>query len=94
MIAANRALVTGGAGMIGSAIVDLLVARGVPNVVVLDDFSRGRMANLEPALAGGRVTVVSGDIRDRKLVARVMAGVDLVFHQAAIRIARLSPARR
>ena len=88
MIAANRALVTGGAGMIGSAIVDLLLARGVPNVVVLDDFSRGRMANLEPALAGGRVTVVSGDIRDRKLVARVMAGVDLVFHQAAIRITR------
>jgi UDP-glucose 4-epimerase len=84
---ADRALVTGGAGMIGSAIVDLLVSQGV-DVVVLDDFSRGRRANLDPAVASGRVTVVEGDIRNRDLVAKVMDGVDLVFHEAAIRITR------
>lgn len=86
MIVAGRALVTGGAGMIGSAIVDLLLAQGVEDVVVLDDFTRGRRANLDAAVAGGRVRVIEGDIRDRDLVGRVIDGVDLVFHDAAIRI--------
>jgi len=53
---------------------------------VLDNFVRGRRANLEQAAASGLVTVVEGDIRDRELLARVMPGVDLLFHQAAIRI--------
>lgn len=87
-IAANRVLVTGGAGMIGSAIVDMLIANGADEIVVLDDFSRGRRANLDAALGDGRVTVVEGDICDRELVAGVMDGIDLVFHQAAIRITR------
>ncbi len=82
----DRALVTGGAGMIGSAIVDLLLARGVRDVVVLDDFSRGQRANLNAAAASGRLTLVEGDIRERSLVRTVMDGVDLVFHQAALRI--------
>ena len=86
MIGADRALVTGGAGMIGSAIVDLLLADGVEDVVVFDDFSRGRRANLDAAVAGGKVRVIEGDIRDRDLVSRVMDGVDLVFHDAAMRI--------
>ena len=55
---------------------------------MLDNFSRGRRANLDAAVAAGRVTVVQGDIRDRDLVGRVMDGVDLVFHEAAIRITR------
>jgi UDP-glucose 4-epimerase len=86
--AAGRVLVTGGAGMIGSAIVDLLLANGVAEVIVLDDFSRGRKANLAAAIASGRTTVIEGDIRDRDLVIRAMHGVDVVFHQAAIRITR------
>ncbi|HET9959618.1 MAG TPA: NAD-dependent epimerase/dehydratase family protein [Polyangiaceae bacterium] len=86
----NRVLVTGGAGLIGSHIVDLLMTereRGtVSDIIVLDNFVRGRRENLAKAMARGEVTIVDGDIRDRALVAKLMAGVDQVFHQAAIRI--------
>jgi UDP-glucose 4-epimerase len=79
-------LVTGGAGTIGSTLVDQLVAAGVAHVDVLDNFVRGRLANLSQALESGIVRVVDGDIRDRDLVHDVTRGKDLVFHQAAIRI--------
>jgi UDP-glucose 4-epimerase len=82
----ERALVTGGAGTIGSHIVDLLVEAGANEIVVLDNFVRGRRENLSGALASGIVRVVDGDIRDRDLVARLTRGMDVVFHQAAIRI--------
>jgi UDP-glucose 4-epimerase len=81
-----RALVTGGAGTIGSTIVDQLLDRDVAEVVVLDNLVRGRLENLAAAQATGRVQLVEGDIRDRKLLARLMEGTDVVFHQAAIRI--------
>ncbi len=82
----NRVLVTGGAGLIGSHIVDLLVAENVPEIVVLDDFSRGRRENLTDAIVSGNVSIVEGDIRNRHLVSELMEGVDVVFHQAALRI--------
>ena len=85
-LSGTRVLVTGGAGTIGSTIVDQLVERDVAEVVVLDNFVRGRRDNLTAALATGRVELVEGDIRDRALLARLMAGTDVVFHQAAIRI--------
>lgn len=81
-----QVLVTGGAGTIGSAIVDQLLDAGVAHVDVLDNLVRGRLANLDSALASGRVTLVDGDIRDRDLVHDVTRGKDLVFHEAAIRI--------
>ncbi len=86
MISRQRCLVTGGAGTIGSTIVDQLVAAGADEVVVLDNFVRGRKENLAGVLGSGKVRVVQGDIRDRRLVTDLMAGIDLVFHQAAIRI--------
>jgi UDP-glucose 4-epimerase len=79
-------LVTGGAGTIGSAIVDQLLDAGVAHIDVLDNFVRGRAANLDGALASGRVTLIEGDIRDRALVQDTTRGKDLVFHEAAIRI--------
>ena len=79
-------LVTGGAGTIGSTIVDQLLAAGVAHIDVLDNLVRGRLANLEGALATGRVALVDGDLRDRDLVHDVTRGKDLVFHEAAIRI--------
>jgi UDP-glucose 4-epimerase len=82
----QRALVTGGAGVVGSHIVDRLVEAGATEIVVFDKLSRGRRENLERALSSGTVTVIEGDIRDAGLVGRVMDGIDLVFHQAAIRI--------
>jgi UDP-glucose 4-epimerase len=81
-----RALVTGGAGLIGSHIVDGLVTEGAAEIVVLDNFSRGRREHLDRAVAAGRVRIVEGDICDAKLVADLMRGIDVVFHQAAIRI--------
>jgi UDP-glucose 4-epimerase len=79
-------LVTGGAGTIGSTVVDQLVDAGARRVVVLDNLVRGRRANLAGALASGRVELVEGDIRDVSLVDRLTAGTDGVFHLAAIRI--------
>lgn len=86
MIQGQRCLVTGGAGTIGSTIVDQLVAAGAGEVIVLDNFVRGRRENLAYVLSSGNVRIVEGDIRDRRLVTDLMAGIDLVFHQAAIRI--------
>jgi UDP-glucose 4-epimerase len=74
-------LVTGGAGFIGSNIVEGLVRRG-DRVRVLDDFSTGRRENLTP-FAG--VEIVEGDLRDATTVARAVSGVEGVFHQAALR---------
>ncbi len=80
------ALVTGGAGTIGSTLVDQLLDAGVSRVRVLDNLVRGREANLADALARGGVELVRGDIGDRDLVHDLTRGCDLVFHQAAIRI--------
>jgi UDP-glucose 4-epimerase len=82
----QRFLVTGGAGTIGSAIVDQLVAGGAAEVVVLDNLVRGRLENLAAASDAGTVTFVAGDIRDTDLVRSTMTGIDVVFHQAALRI--------
>src|SRR5262252_8718461 len=82
----QRALITGGAGLIGSHIADRLVAEGFHEIVVLDNLTRGRRENLAGALSSGRVTIVEGDIRDRELVMQAMEGIDIVFHEAAIRI--------
>ena len=82
----SRILITGGAGLVGSHIADQLVQEGTTEVVVFDNFVRGRCENLAWALAHGSVKIVEGDIRDQKLIAEVMQGVDLVFHQAATRI--------
>lgn len=81
-----RALVTGGAGTIGSTIVDQLIDAGARKVVVLDNLVRGRRENLADAFATGKVDLVVGDLRDRDLVHDLVKGQDLVFHQAAIRI--------
>ena len=81
-----RVLVTGGAGTIGSTLVDQLLDAGAAHVDVLDNLVRGRIDNLSGALATGRATLVDGDIRDRSLVHELTRDKDLVFHQAAIRI--------
>jgi len=74
-------LVTGGAGFIGSNIVESLVRRG-DTVVVLDNFSTGKRANLDGFR--DRVQVVEGSITDLPTVRRAVEGVDFVFHQAAL----------
>ena len=75
-----KALVTGGAGFIGSHIVDRLLQDG-HEVIVLDDFSTGHRQNLAD---NEKLVIVDGDIRDFKMVNACMQGVDWVFHKAAV----------
>lgn len=82
----KRILVTGGAGFIGSHIIDLLCDEGCVEIVALDNMVRGRPENLQHALARGPVRLVDGDIRDAKLMGSLVKDVDIVFHQAALRI--------
>jgi UDP-glucose 4-epimerase len=80
----TRILVIGGAGFLGSHIVDQLLETDTREVVVLDDFVRGTRANLANAVNDVRVTVVEGSITDLSLLQQLMAGTDYVFHLAAL----------
>ncbi len=78
----KRALVTGGAGFIGSHLVERLLAEGYA-VGVLDDFSTGRRENLAAVAENDRLTVTEGSVCDASLVAETAAGCDEVYHLAA-----------
>ena len=73
----NHALVTGGAGFIGSHLVDALMQANT--VTVLDDRSSGSLSNVHP-----QVRFIEGDVRDRETVETAMEDVDVVFHQAGL----------
>lgn len=77
-------LVTGGAGFIGSHIVDLLIKEGAKKVIVYDNFMRGKRENLADAMKSGRVEIVEADIRDVDALNKAMKGVDYVYHEAAL----------
>lgn len=79
-------LVTGGAGLIGSHIVDRLLTLGAGEVRVLDNLVRGRMENLEEAQRCRNFRFIEGDVRNPEVVRKAVAGCDYIFHQAAIRI--------
>ncbi len=77
-----KAVVSGGAGFIGSALIRHLLAEGVDSVVAFDNLNSGHARNLEGL--GDRVQLVQGDIRDYDAVAAAFTGADFVFHLAAI----------
>jgi UDP-glucose 4-epimerase len=79
----SKVLVTGGAGFIGSHLVDKLISRGY-SVVVLDNFHSGEMESFRKILGRESFEVIEGDIRDRKAVREAMDGVDAVVHLAAL----------
>lgn len=85
-IEGNRFLVTGGAGLMGSHITDRLLAGGAAGVVLVDNFVRGSMRNIEEPLKDPRVRLVRGDIRNLDLLMELAEGMDGIFHMAAIRI--------
>lgn len=78
-----HALVTGGAGFLGSHLVDALASRGT-RVTVLDDLSAGRETNLESALGAGNVRLVVGSMTNPELVDELVREVDIVYHLGAI----------
>lgn len=77
-----KALVTGGAGFIGSHVVDRLLEEGY-EVVIVDNLSEGKLRNLEHLRGRGDLTVASGDLTDYNSFARLTIGCDAVFHLAA-----------
>jgi len=79
-----RILLVGGAGFVGSHIVDQLVEEPVAEIVVLDNFVRGTAANLEKAMRDPRVRVVDGSVTDRPLLAELMGNADYCVHLAAL----------
>jgi len=83
-----RVVVTGGAGAVGSHIVDAAIAAGAREVIALDALVRGVPENLSDALATGKARLVELDIRDREAVRANIEGADVVFHQAALRWTR------
>jgi len=79
----DRVVVTGGAGFIGSHLVDRLLADTSAQVVVLDNLHRGRLSNLAQHADTPRLTIIEGDIRNRHAVADAFRGAHFVYHLAA-----------
>ncbi|GAH85229.1 unnamed protein product, partial [marine sediment metagenome] len=79
--------VTGGAGFIGSHLVESLVSRGY-SVKVLDILSRGTLQYIKPLIDSGKVEYIDGDIRYKDIVDKTMKDVDYVFHMASTNINR------
>ena len=77
----NKALVTGGAGFIGSHLIDALISEGC-EVRVIDDLSTGSLSNIEHIRE--HITFYQGDIRDQELLMQAAADCDIIFHQAAV----------
>lgn len=82
-----KILVTGGCGLVGSTTIDLLLKEHNPaQIVILDDLSRGTLANVQESLRDPRVTLQRGDIRDPATVLEATQGIDAVIHMATLRI--------
>lgn len=77
-------LVTGGAGFIGSHLVDALITAEAAQIRVLDDLSNGSRANLAEALAQPQVSLTVGDICDPETLTQALDGIDVVFHLACL----------
>lgn len=79
----KKILVTGGAGFIGSNLCEELVKKG-NYVVCLDNFSTGRIENIQGLLDNNRFKLIEGDIRNLDTCLKAVNGVDVVFHEAAL----------
>jgi len=83
-IQGSTIVVIGGAGFIGSHLVEELLKEDVAKVVVYDNFSRGRRENIEQALRDQRVSAFEGDITHTDVLGKALEGADFVFHLAAL----------
>ena len=87
-IKGSRILITGGAGFVGSTIIEQLLNSGVKEIIIIDNFIRGSKNNLKDSLSTNRIKLVEGDIRDQDLINELSQGIDFCFHLAALRITR------
>ncbi|MCX8199461.1 MAG: GDP-mannose 4,6-dehydratase [Sulfolobales archaeon] len=90
----ERILVTGGAGFIGSHIVDRLVGEGLWFVRVLDNFSSGRIENIRHHVSNPKIEVMRGDLKNLEELFKALEGIDVVFHFAAnpeVRVSTTNP---
>jgi UDP-glucose 4-epimerase len=85
-LSGKRILVVGGAGLIGSHVVDELLKTDIGEIIIYDNFFRGSMENIAEALEDPRVSIFphGGDILHRDILEKAMEGVDGVFHLAAL----------
>src|SRR5205809_213157 len=83
-LAGKRVALVGGAGLIGSHVVDALLKEPVTQIVVFDNFVRGTRANLTEASRDARVRIVEGSIMDCGAVERVLEGIDGAFLLASL----------
>ncbi len=77
-------LVTGGAGFIGSNLIEYLLKYNAKKIIILDNFATGHRKNIEAFIENDNCDLVEGDIRDLEVCKKAMIGVDYVFHQAAL----------
>ncbi len=82
----SRIIITGGAGFVGSFLVEQLIKEGAGKIVILDNFIRGSEANIREALDNGKVHLIKGDIRNLPLIIEAFSEIDYCFHLAALRI--------
>jgi len=82
----SKILITGGAGFVGSYVVEQLLDEDVQEIIVIDNMMRGCVDNLEKALASNKVKLIEGDIRDQVLLKEYLKGMDYCVHLAALRI--------
>lgn len=85
-ISGNTILVTGGAGFIGSFVVDELLKLNPAKIIIIDNFIRGTEENMKSFILNPLVEFIKGDIRDKVLLERCVYSSDYVFHMAALRI--------
>jgi nucleoside-diphosphate-sugar epimerase len=85
--AGSKALITGGAGFIGSHLADVLIKQGA-TVTILDDFSNGLEENIAEALSTGKARLVRGSVEDTGLVKSLVKNADYIFHEAALNLLR------
>lgn len=82
----KKILITGGAGFIGSYVIEELLKHDPEIIIILDNLIRGKVENIESFIDNSKIKFVNGDIRDYEILSSCVSGCDYVFHMAALRI--------